>query len=94
MSRAAVWFSAGVIALALASAPALFGELPDMRAEYVTADELSVMQAEEGVEARKQAAGQALCTQEHGSNSEARWTPEGHLVCRLRNKFVRSGHDG
>ena len=91
MNRAAVWFSAAVIALALASAPALFGELPDMRAEYVTADELAAMQAEEGVEARKQAAGQALCTQEHGSNSEARWTPDGHLVCRVRNKFVKAG---
>jgi len=88
------WFIAGVAALILASVPALFGELPDMRAEYVTADKLSAMQAEEGVEARKQAAGQALCTQARGPNSEARWTPEGHLVCRLRNKFVRSGHDG
>jgi hypothetical protein len=87
----ATLFSALVIALALASAPALFGELPDMRAEYVTADELAAIQADEGVEARKQAAGQKICTQEHGPNSEARWTPEGHLVCRLRNKFVRSG---
>ena len=85
------WFIAGVAALALAAMPALFGELPDMRAEHTTAAELSAMQAEEGVEARKQAAGQALCTQARGPNSEARWTPEGHLVCRLRNKFVRSG---
>ena len=85
------WFIAGVAALILASVPALFGELPDMRAEYVTADELAAMQAEESVEARKQAAGQALCTQARGPNSEARWTPEGHLVCRVRNKFVRSG---
>jgi hypothetical protein len=91
MNRLTVWFIAGVAALILASVPALFGELPDMRAEYVTADELSAMQAEEGVEARKQAAGQALCTQARGPNSEARWTPEGHLVCRVRNKFVRSG---
>lgn len=91
MKYTATLFSALVIALALASAPALFGELPDMRAEYVTADELAAIQADEGVEARKQAAGQKICTQEHGPNSEARWTPEGHLVCRLRNKFVRSG---
>ena len=90
MNRLTVWFSAGVIALALASAPALFDELPDMRAEYVTADELAAMQAKEAVEARKQAAGQKICTQDHGSNSEARWTPEGHLTCRVRNKFVRS----
>ena len=83
-------FSALMIALALASVPALFGELPDMRAEHITAAELEAIQAEETVEARKQAAGQKICTQEHGSNSEARWTPEGHLTCRVRNKFVRS----
>jgi len=89
MSRAAIWFSAAVIALAMASVPALFGELPDMRSEHITADELAAIQADENVEARKQAAGQALCTQARGPNSEARWTPEGHLVCRIRNKFVK-----
>ena len=89
MKSAASWFSAVVIALALASVPAMFGELPDMTAEHTTAAELLAMQAEEALEARKQAAGDALCKAERSSSSEARWTPEGHLVCRMRNKFVR-----
>lgn len=89
MKRAAIWFSAACIAVALAAAPALFGELPDMTNEHISAAELSAMQAEEALEARKQAAGDALCKAERGSNTEARWTPEGHLVCRMRNKFVR-----
>lgn len=84
-----IWFSAFVLALLIASAPALFSELPDMKAEHITAAELLAMQAEEAVEARKQAAGNALCKAERGSNSDARWTPEGHLVCRIRHSYVR-----
>lgn len=89
MKSAAIWFSAFVIALALAAAPAMFGELPDMANEHITAAELSAMQAEQALEARKQAAGDALCKAERGSNTEARWTVEGHLVCRMRNVYKR-----
>jgi hypothetical protein len=89
VKSAAIWFSAAVVALALAAAPAMFGELPDMTTEHTTAAELSAMQAEEAMEARKQAAGDALCKAERGQNTEARWTPEGHLVCRMRNGYVR-----
>jgi len=89
MNCFSIWFSAAVVAITLAAAPALFGELPDMTHEHTTAAELSAMQAEEAMEARKQAAGDALCKAERGSNSNARWTVEGHLVCRMRNKFVK-----
>jgi len=89
MSRAAIWFSAALIALAIASVPALFGELPDMRSEHITAAELSAMQSQEAVEARKEAAGNAICKAERGANSEGRWTPDGSLVCRMKNKFVK-----
>jgi type II secretory pathway pseudopilin PulG len=86
--KAAIWFSAGMVALALAAAPALFGEI-DYSAEQTTAAELAAMQAEEAAEARKQVAGNALCKAERGAGSEARWTVEGHLVCRMRNGYVR-----
>lgn len=89
ISRAAIWFSAFVLALALAIAPALFGELPDMTAEHTTAAELAAMQAAEAANLRKQAAGNALCKAERGPGSEGRWTPEGQLVCRMRNSYVR-----
>ena len=87
--KAAIYFSAAVVALALAAAPALFGELPDMTTEHTTAAELAAMQAEEAAEARKQVAGNALCKSERGAGSEARWTVEGHLVCRMRNGYVK-----
>lgn len=78
-----------VTAITLASVPALFGELPDMKAEHTTAAELSAMQSQEAVDARKEAAGNAICKAERGANSEGRWTPDGSLVCRMRNKFVK-----
>ena len=34
--------------------------------------------------ARREAAAQRLCTQHRGPNAEARWTPEGDLVCTTR----------
>jgi hypothetical protein len=89
VKSAAIWFSGAVVALALAAAPAMFSELPDMTNEHISAAELSAMQAEEALEARKQAAGDALCKAERGQNTEARWTPEGHLVCRMRNVYKR-----
>lgn len=87
---AAVYFSAGVLALAMAAAPAMFNEINDNSSNYTTSSELKALQASEAGTQRREAAGQALCNQERGPNSEARWTPEGDLVCRVRDGFKRS----
>ena len=53
----------------------------DHSAEWPTSTDLQAAQAAQAGTARREAAGQALCTAERGPQSEARWTPEGHLVC-------------
>jgi hypothetical protein len=70
MNRFAIWFSACVIAIALAAVPAMFGEIDDHGYEQTTAAELSAMQAEEAMEARKQVAGDALCKAERGAGAD------------------------
>ena len=81
---AAIYFSAGVIALAMAAAPAMFGEIDDNSGDYTNSSELQELQASQAGTARREAAGQALCTKERGPQSEARWTPDGDLVCTQR----------
>lgn len=90
MNTAATWFSATVIALALAAAPALMDGPNDHQAEWDQSQALKDLQASEAGTARRETAGQALCTQERGPNSEARWTPEGHLVCTTRTGTRRA----
>jgi len=53
--------------------------------DWVQLKELDALQ----VEARKEAAGQALCNAERGPNSEVRWTPDNQLVCTTRRGEVR-----
>lgn len=84
MSRAAIWFSATVMALAMAAAPAMFSEIDDHGADYPTSTELQALQATERGTARREAAAQTLCHAERGPQSEARWTPDGDLVCTQR----------
>lgn len=86
MSRAAIWFFAAVVGIALAASPALFNEL----ASESPSPELQALQASEAQTARREAAGQALCEKERGPNTEARWTEDGDLVCRVRNGFKRA----
>ena len=84
MNTAATWFSAFVIALAIAAAPALMDGPDDARAEWDQSQALKDLQATEAGSARREAAAQKLCTQERGPQSEARWTPDGSLVCTQR----------
>ena len=56
----------------------------DHQGDWATSQELQDLQAAEAGTARQQAAAQALCTEARGPNSEARFTPEGHLVCTTR----------
>ena len=78
-------------ALALAALLALGTTLDgpeDHQADWQHSQELLALQAAEARTARQQAAAQALCTKERGPNSEARFTPEGHLVCTTRRGLV------
>jgi hypothetical protein len=88
--NAATWFTAAVLAIALGVVgPALDGA-DDHSADWPTSTELKALQATQAGTQRREAAGQALCTKEHGPQSEARWTPEGHLVCSTSTRRVRN----
>ena len=76
------WTAAIVIALLIASVYRLDAE--DHSGEWPTSSELNALQATEAGTAKREAAGQALCTAERGPQSEARWTPDGDLACTLR----------
>jgi hypothetical protein len=76
------WVCAALIALAIASAYHL--DTPDHSAEWPTSAELQALQASQAGTQRREAAAQALCTKERGPQSEARWTPDGDLVCTPR----------
>jgi hypothetical protein len=78
------WIWAALIALAIASAYHLDLDTPDNSAEWPTSAELQALQASEAGTQRREAAAQTLCTKERGPQSEARWTPEGDLVCTPR----------
>lgn len=56
----------------------------DHSAEWPSSAELKALQATEAGTARREAAAQALCLAERGPQSEARWTPDGDLVCTQR----------
>lgn len=81
--KTAIWFSAAALGIAMAASPALFNEL----ASESTSPELQALQASEAKTARREAAGQALCEKERGPGTEARWTADGDLVCRVRNGY-------
>lgn len=88
--NAATWFTAAVLAIALGVVgPALDGA-DDNSADYTTSAELQALQATEQGTARREAAAQALCTKERGPQSEARWTPDGDLVCTGRRNAPAS----
>lgn len=60
----------------------------DYSEDWSQSAELQALQAAEAGTARQHAAAQALCTQERGPNSEARWTVLGDLVCTARRGVV------
>ena len=81
------WLIAALACLALGSAWHLDGP-DDHQLEWAQASELRAAQATEAGTARREAAGQAICTAERGPNSEARWTPAGDLTCTTRRRLV------
>ncbi|MFC5524042.1 hypothetical protein [Polaromonas jejuensis] len=87
MSTASRWALALIIALALGLSWQLDGP-NDIEAAQDQSDALTELQAAAPGSARQQAAAQRLCREERGPNSEARFLPEGHLVCTMRRGLV------
>ncbi len=83
MKTAINWAGGITLAALIALGTTLTGP-EDHHADWAASSELKALQAAEAGSARQQAAAQALCTAERGPNSEARFTPEGHLVCTTR----------
>jgi hypothetical protein len=84
-----IWLSAAAIAIALGTVGPALDAQDDHSAEWPLSAELRALQASEASTARREAAAQALCTAERGPQSEARWTPDGDLVCTLRRNSAR-----
>ena len=84
------WLLAAVIALAMAAAHHLDGPA-DHSADWASSTELKALQASQAGTQRREAAAQALCTKERGPQSEARWTPDGDLVCTHRTNRAGNG---
>ena len=77
------WLLAAVIALAMAADHHLDGPA-DHSADWASSAELQALQASQAGTQLRETAAQALCTKERGPQSEARWTPDGDLVCTQR----------
>ena len=77
------WLIAALLALTMAAAHHLDGPA-DHSADWAASSELQTLQASQAGTQRREAAAQALCTKERGPQSEARWTPDGDLVCTGR----------
>ena len=88
MTRLTNYAMAALLALLLASGHLLDGPA-DHQAEWDQSQALKELQASQAGTQRREAAAQALCSQERGPNSEARFTPDGQLVCSTRRGVVR-----
>ena len=82
--KAAAQTAIGVLVLVFALGCSHYLDADDNSGEWATSAELKDLQAAEVGSQRQQRAAQALCNEERGANSEARWTAEGHLVCTTR----------
>ena len=83
------WLLAIAIGSTLAAAHNLDGPT-DHQAEWDQSQALKDLQASLPHTQRREAAAQKLCNEQRGPNSEARFTPEGHLVCSTRSGMVRA----
>ena len=82
--KSALLTAIGVISIALALSSAHLLGPDDNSAEWGQSENLKALQASEPGTARREAAGQALCNEVRGPNSEARWLEDGSLVCSTR----------
>jgi hypothetical protein len=60
----------------------------DNSIEWDESESLQELQASEAGTARRERAAQALCNEERGPNSEARWLLDGSLACTTRRGLV------
>ena len=84
MIHITTWVTAIVVAIALGTVGPALDAQDDHSAEWPTSAELKALQASQAGTQRRERAAQALCTAERGPQSEARFTPEGDLVCTQR----------
>ena len=82
------WFVVSVMAAIISFAGLLGPE--DNRSEWQRSEELIELQASEAGTARREAAGQALCSQEQGPQSEARWLEDGSLACTTARRVIKA----
>lgn len=87
------WLLTAALALTLAAAHQLDGP-SDHQAEWDQSEALKELQASAANTTRREAAAQALCHDARGPNSQARFTPEGHLVCTTRRTTTNMASAG
>ncbi len=80
MKTASLWFSAFVVALAMAAAPALMDGPDDHRAEIDQAVNLERIQAEQEAEEKRMFVAQKVC-----GNGVPEWLADGALKCTVRH---------
>jgi len=81
-----------VIALILSLAHYLGpnAEVQDNSAEWGESQSMKELQNSEAGSEKRQAAAQQVCNETRGPNSEARWLPDGSLVCTVRRGVVKA----
>jgi hypothetical protein len=88
--KAHLFNALAVVALAFTlSAAHLLGP-DDLQAERDSYDAQAELMAAKPGSQRQQVAAQALCIEARGPNSEARWLPDGSLVCTTRQSIKTS----
>ena len=87
MTTATNWLIAALMAIALAASLNLDGP-EDHAADWADSAAIQALQATEAGTARRNAAAQRVCLEARGPQSEARWTPDGDLVCTTRRGTI------
>jgi hypothetical protein len=83
--KTAHWNFAIVFALVAVMSTSYMLDGPDESTQdWSESDAIKELRAAKQGSDRQHVAGQAVCRESRGPNSEARWTEEGHLVCTTR----------
>lgn len=82
--KSATFTGLAVLCMAFALSGAHLLGPDDIESERDSYDAQAELMAAEPGSQRQQVAAQALCNEARGPNSEARWLPDGSLVCTSR----------
>ncbi|MDO8251437.1 MAG: hypothetical protein Q7T78_17190 [Rhodoferax sp.] len=82
--KSATFTGLAVLCMAFALSSAHLLGPDDLQAERDGYDAQAELMAAEPGSQRQQVAAQAMCIEARGLNSEARWLPDGSLVCTVR----------